>query len=123
LVEPSGFTKISTLGVEEQRVNAIVDLVDPPADRETLGDGFRVEARIVIAEANDVLIVPTSALFRVGQQSAVFRASDGTAHRQFVKIGRQNGLEAEVIEGLAEGDQVVIHPSDQVEDGVAIRQR
>ena len=73
LVEPSGFTKISTLGVEEQRVNVIVDFVDPPEARTTLGDGFRVEARIVIDEANDVLKVPTSALFRVGKQSAVFK--------------------------------------------------
>jgi HlyD family secretion protein len=123
LVEPSGFTKISTLGVEEQRVNVIVDLVDPPEERTTLGDGFRVEARIVIDEASDILKVPTSALFRVGTKSAVFRVIDDTAHRQLVTIGRQNGLEAEVVEGLAEGDQVVVHPSDQIEDGVTVRQR
>lgn len=123
LVEPSGFTKISTLGVEEQRVNVIVDFVDPPATRQTLGDGFRVEARIVIDEADDVLKVPTSALFRVGKQSAVFKVVDGVARQEIVKIGRQNGLEAEVLSGLAAGDQVVIHPSDQVEDGVQVRQR
>jgi HlyD family secretion protein len=123
LVEPSGFTKISTLGVEEQRVNVIVDFVDPPEARRTLGDGFRVEARIVIDEADDVLKVPTSALFRVGKQSAVFRVADDVVHEQIVKIGRQNGLEAEVLEGLSAGDQVVVHPSDQIEDGVQIRQR
>jgi len=123
LVEPSAFTKISTLGVEEQRVNVIIDLVDPPEDRTTLGDGFRVEARIVIDEAKDVLIVPTSALFRVGNESALFVVKDGKVHEQVVKIGRQNGLEAEVVEGLQEGDLVVIHPSDQIEDGVAVRQR
>ena len=123
LVEPSGFTKISTLGVEEQRVNVIVDLVDAPEERTTLGDGFRVEARIVIDEAADVLKVPTSALFRVGDRSAVFRVNDEVAHRQLVTVRRQNGLEAEVIEGLAAGDRVIIHPSDQVEDGVAVRQR
>jgi HlyD family secretion protein len=123
LVEPSGFTKISTLGVEEQRVNVIVDLVDPPVARDTLGDGFRVEARIVIAEANDVLKVPTSALFRVGEKSAVFRVDGEIARQQFVTVGRQNGLEAEVIDGLAEGDQVIVHPSDQIEDGVKIRPR
>jgi HlyD family secretion protein len=123
LVEPSGFTKISTLGVEEQRVNVIVDLVDPPEERTTLGDGFRVEARIVIDEARDVLKVPTSALFRVGGESAVFRVVEGVVHQQPVKVGRQNGLEAEILAGLSEGDQIVLHPSDQIEAGVAVRQR
>jgi HlyD family secretion protein len=123
LVEPSGFTKISTLGVEEQRVNVIVDFVDPPDSRKTLGDGFRVEARIVIDEASDVLKVPTSALFRVGKESAAFKVVAGVVHRQVVKIGRQNGLEAEVLEGLAAGDEVVVHPSDQIENGVHVRQR
>jgi HlyD family secretion protein len=123
LVEPSGFTKISTLGVEEQRVNVIVDFVDPPESRTALGDGFRVEARIVIDEADDVLKVPTSALFRVGKESAVFKVVDDVVHEQIVKVGRQNGLEAEVLEGLDNGDRVVIHPSDQIEDGVVVRQR
>lgn len=123
LVEPSGFTKISTLGVEEQRVNVIVDFVDPPEARATLGDGFRVEARIVIDEASDVLKTPTSALFRVGKRSAVFKVIDGVVHQQIVELGRQNGLEAEVLEGLSAGDQVVVHPSDQVEVGVHVRQR
>ncbi len=123
LVEPSGFTKISTLGVEEQRVNVIVDLVDPPQKRETLGDGFRVEARIVIAEADDVLKVPTSALFRVGDEWAVFRVEDGVARQRTVKLGLENGLEAEVQEGLAEDDEVVTHPGDNVVDGRAVKAR
>ena len=123
LVEPSAFTKISTLGVEEQRVNVIVDLVDPPQQRAALGDGFRVEARIVVAQAADVLKVPTSALFRVGQQWAVFRVLDRVARQSIVKLGLQNGLEAEVREGLAAGDQVVVHPSDAVGDGTAVRKR
>jgi len=123
VVEPSGFTKISTLGVEEQRVNVIVDLVDPPQERASLGDGFRVEARIVIDEARDVLKVPTSALFRVGGEWAVFRVIDDVVHEQRVKIGRQNGLEAEVLEGLAERDLIVLHPSDRIEQGVRVRQR
>jgi len=123
LVEPSGFTKISTLGVEEQRVNVIVDFVDPPEARTTLGDGFRVEARIVIDEAEDVLRVPTSALFRVGSESAVFQVIDDEVHEQVVKLGRQNGLEAEVVTGLSAGDEVVVHPSDQIDDGVKVRQR
>ncbi len=120
LVEPSAFTKISTLGVEEQRVNAIVDLVDPPQDRTQLGDGFRVEARIVVSEATDVLKTPTSALFRIGDQWAVFRVLDGVAHETPVKLGMQNGLEAEVLEGLSVADQVVVHPGDDVVDGAAV---
>jgi HlyD family secretion protein len=88
-----------------------------------LGDGFRVEARVVIDEARDVLKVPTSALFRVGGESAAFRVVDGIVHEQRVKVGRQNGLEAEVLEGLAEGDLVVLHPSDRIEEGVQVRQR
>jgi HlyD family secretion protein len=122
-VEPSGFTKISTLGVEEQRVYVIVDLVERPEERSALGDGFRVEARVVIDEAKGALKVPTSALFRVGSESAVFQVVDGVVRQQTVRIGRQNGLEAEVLEGLAEGDRVVLHPSDQIEAGVQVRQR
>jgi HlyD family secretion protein len=123
LVEPSAFTKISTLGVEEQRVNIIVDLVDPPQDRTELADGFRVEARIVIDKADDVLKVPTSALFRVGEEWAVFHAVDGKAEEQYVEVGLQNGLEAEIRGGLQEGDQVIVHPGDDVVAGSAIRQR
>lgn len=123
VVEPSGFTKISTLGVEEQRVNVIVDLVDAAAERLSLGDGFRVEARVVIDEARDVLKAPTSALFRAGGNSAVFKVVDGVVRQQEVKVGRQNGLEAEILEGLSEGDKVVLHPSDRIEAGVKVRQR
>jgi HlyD family secretion protein len=123
VVEPSGFTKISTLGVEEQRVWVIVDLVDPPEQRTTLGDGFRVEARIVIDEATNALRIPTSALFRAGEDSAVFRVKDGVVHLQKIKVGRQNGIEAEVLAGLSEGDEIVLHPSDQIEDGVKVHQR
>jgi len=123
LVEPSAFTKVSTLGVEEQRVNTIVDLVDPPQDRRALGDGFRVEARIIVAEATDVLKTPTSALFRVGDDWAVFRVIDGTARQTVVRLGMQNGLEAEVIEGLSRADKVVVHPGDDVADGTAVRAR
>lgn len=122
-VEPSGFTKISTLGVEEQRVNIIIDLVDPPEERATLGDGFRVEARIVIDEARDVLKIPTSALFRVGNDSAVFQVVNGMVRQQLVQTGRQNGLQVEIQEGLAPGDLVVLHPSDRIEEGVQVRQR
>lgn len=117
LVEPSAKTKISTLGVEEQRVDVIVDIDDPPSE---LGDGFRVDARIVIAEADDVLKVPSSSLFRQGDDWAVFQVVDGVAQICQVDVGLQNGLEAEVLSGLDEGDQVVVHPSDEVAAGVKI---
>jgi len=123
LVEPSGFTKISTLGVEEQRVNVIVDLTDPIEARQSLGDGFRVEARIVVAEATAVLRIPASAVMRTPDGLAVFRVSEGRASSTPVEVGRQNGLEAEILSGLAEGDQVVKYPSDQVADGVKVEQR
>jgi HlyD family secretion protein len=122
-IEPSGFTKISTLGVEEQRVYVIVDLVEPPEERATLGDGFRVEASVVIDEAQNVLKVPTSALFRVGTEPTVFQVVDGVVEQRKVKVGRQNGLEAEILDGLKEGNLVVLHPSDRVEAGVKVHQR
>jgi len=123
LVEPAAFTKISTLGVEEQRVNIIVSLVDPPQDRKSLGDGFRVEARIIVAEATDVLRVPTSALFRVGEDWAVFQVVGGVARERIVSLGLQNGLAAEVVEGLRLGDEVIVHPGDNIEDGTAVERR
>jgi HlyD family secretion protein len=123
IVEPSGFTKISALGVEEQRVNVIVDFTDPPEERESLHDGFRVEARIVIWEQPNVLKVPTSALFREKGDWAVFVVDDGHVRLQTIQVGRRNDLEAAVLEGLQAGDRVVVHPSDRVADGVAIEPR
>ncbi|TWT32546.1 putative efflux system component YknX [Posidoniimonas corsicana] len=123
LVEPAGFTKISTLGVEEQRVNVIVDLVDDPAARQQLGDGFRVEARIVTASADDALVAPTSALFRSGGDWVVFKVVDGLAVQTPVDVGKQNDLLAEVLSGLSEGDRVILHPSDRVRDASAVRSR
>jgi HlyD family secretion protein len=123
VVEPSGFLKISTLGVEEQRVWIIADIVEPPAERPTLADGFRVEARIIVDEAKNVIRVPTSALFRVGEDSAVFKVVDNVVQVQKIKVGRQNGLEAEITEGLNEGDQIVLHPSDQIQSGTKVHQR
>lgn len=123
LVEPAGFTKVSTLGVEEQRVNVIVDLVDPPEKRRSLGDGFRVEARIVTDEIPDALSVPTSALFRQARQWSVFKVIENKTQLTAVTLGKQNGLRAEVLEGLNAGDTVVLHPSDRIVDGVTVRQR
>lgn len=119
-VEPSGFTKISALGVEEQRVNVIAELLEPAVK---LGDGYRVEARIVQWEGTNVLKVPTSALFRDGEEWNLFTAEDGVAHRRRVKVGRMSSFEAEIISGLREGARVIVHPPDNVVDGarVAIR--
>ena len=123
LIEPAGFTKVSTLGVEEQRVNVIVDLIDPPAERRELGDGFRVEARIVIARADQALSLPTSALFRSAGEWAVFKVVDDIARLTPIETGLQNGLLAEVLGGLEAGDIVVVNPSDKIADGVQVRQR
>lgn len=123
LVEPSAFTKVSTLGVEEQRVNVIVDIDDPPEERAALGDGFRVEARIVVAEADRALKIPTSALFRVGSDWATFVVREGVARRQRVELGLQNGVESEIVAGLVAGDRVVVHPGDRVDDGVRVVER
>jgi HlyD family secretion protein len=119
-IEPSGFTKVSALGVEEQRVNVVLAFVDEGEDCAPLADGYRVEARIVLWEAPDVLLVPTNALFRDGTLWAVYVASDGRARRTLVELGRQTGQESEVISGLSEGDVVIVHPGDLVRDGVRI---
>lgn len=123
LVEPAAFTKISALGVEEQRVFVIVDLVDPPEKRPTLGDGYRIEAQIILWETESTIKVPTSALFRKGDAWAVYQLVDGRSRLRIVEIGHRNGLEAEVLKGLAVDDVVVIHPSDLITDGAMITQR
>jgi HlyD family secretion protein len=117
-VEPSGFTKVSPLGVEEQRVNVIGDLVDRPA---ALGDRFRVEAQIVLWEANDVLQVPAGALFREGESWAVFTVEKGRARRRPVRIGHRNPDAVEILDGLKVGETVIAHPSDAIEEGVRVR--
>ena len=123
LVEPSGFTKLSALGVEEQRVNVIIDFEDPAAAAEHLGDGYRVEVRVVIWETEDTTKAPTSSLFRSGDKWAVFTVADGKAALRPVEIGRRNGLEAQVLSGLSETDPVIVHPSDDVLDGVEVVDR
>jgi HlyD family secretion protein len=123
LVEPSAFLKVSALGVEEQRVNVIADFVDPPEKRPTLGDAYRIEARIVISESDNVLKVPVSALFRRGEGWAVFAMQRGRALLRPVKIGRRNDLEAEVLSGVSENETVVVHPSDKIQNMTGIRER
>ncbi len=136
LVEPSGFLKLSALGVEEQRVHVIANFEDAYAERPTLGDGYRVEAEIVIWENDDVVKVPTGALFRENGSTsssastepprdlwAVFVVEDGIARKRQIEIGRRNGLEAEVLKGLSEADQVIVHPSDRIRDQIQVQPR
>ena len=123
LVEPSGFTKISALGVEEQRVNTIIDFSGSPDVRKGIGDEFRVEARIIVWEGSNVLKIPTSALFRYQEGWAVFRVADNRAHLTPVRLGHQNQLEVEILNALEVGQAVIVHPSDKVVDGVRVRQR
>jgi HlyD family secretion protein len=122
-VEPYGFTKISALGVEEQRVKVIIDIAEPAEHWRTLGHGYRVEPRILLWESQDVLKVPLSALFRDDAGWAVFVNRDGRARTQDVAVGHMNGFEAEVLDGLNAGDEVVVHPSDRVSDGARIEAR
>lgn len=122
-VEPSGFTKISALGVEEQRVNVVMDFNDPAGAWAALGDGYRVEVRIVIWEAADVVKVPTSALVREGDTWAVFVVDGDRIRKTAVVVGQRNSEEAEIRSGLDAGRPVVVHPSDRVSDGVLVEVR
>ncbi len=122
-IEPGGFTKISALGVEEQRVLVIVDITSPPDDWLRLGDAFRVNAHFVLWEADDVLRVPTSALFRHRQGWAVFVAEDGRARQRTVETTQRGGRFTRVLDGLAEGDIVIVHPPRELEDGARIQIR
>ena len=122
-VEPSGFMKVSALGVEEQRVNVVVDFVDSPEARRGLADGFRVELRIVLWEGEEVLQVPTGSLFRAGDEWAVFAVENGRTRLRVVDVGRQGGLVAEVLGGLEEGDRVLLHPGDSIAEGLRVGPR
>ncbi|MEX0886452.1 MAG: HlyD family efflux transporter periplasmic adaptor subunit [Phycisphaeraceae bacterium] len=123
LVEPAAFTEVSALGVDEQRVNVILDFADDAQGWGELGDAYRVDVRVITWEAEDVLLMPTSALFREGEDRAVFRVIDGRARRQLVEVGRQSGQQTQVIAGLDEGDAVVLYPTDRIEDGTRVEPR
>lgn len=123
LIEPSAFTRLSSLGVEEQRVNAVIDLREPYEKWTALMDGFRVEAKIVVWESKAVLSIPTSALFQAGEGFAVFVVEGEVAHRREVSVGQNNGLHAEVLSGVADGERVIVHPSDLVSDGTKVVER
>lgn len=122
-VEPSAFTKVSALGVEEQRVNVVIDIDSERDQWEALGDGYRIEARIRIWREDEALSIPSSALFRHEDGWAVYRVRGESVALTEVDVGRRNGLRAQILEGVSEGDRVVVHPSDQVVDGVSVRIR
>ncbi len=122
-VEPWGFTKFSALGVEEQRVNAIIRFTDPLERREKLGHGFRVETRIVTWEAENVLTVPSSALFRHASGWAVFAVEGGRARIRAVEIGHSNGTQAQVLAGLETGEEIILYPGPGITDGIRVARR
>ena len=119
-IEPSGFTKVSALGIDEQRVRAILDFTGPAAGRTGLGNAYRVYVRIVEWRAEDAVQVPIGALFRDGTDWAVFVRQDGLAHKRLIGLGRRNDAVAQVLAGLEPGAQVITHPSDRIAEGVAI---
>jgi len=121
LVEPAAFTKISALGVEEQRVNVVVDITTPLEQRRSLGDNFRVEARVITWESAGVLKVPVSGIFRSGNEWAAYVVRGGEAKLVPVKAGRSSGTEIQVTDGLKEGDEVILYPGDRIKDGQRVR--
>jgi HlyD family secretion protein len=122
-VEPSAFTRLSALGVEEQRVNALVDIVSPRPRWEDLGDGYRVEVHVVVWERPDAVKAPASAVFRHGDGWALFRVDGGVARLTPVGVGERTGREVQITGGIAEGAQVIVYPSDRIADGTRVVQR
>ena len=119
-VEPAGFTKISSLGVEEQRALVIAEITSAPETWRALGDGYRLDASFIVWERENVLLAPVGALFRHGREWAVFVDEKGKARLRVVDAGQRNGLYAEIVSGLKEGERVIAHPDDAVKDGVRI---
>ena len=122
-VEPVGFTKISALGVEEQRVLIISDITSDAELWQTLGDGYRVESSFILWENEDVLQIPASALFRVDDKWALFVMENNKAKKRRVEVGQRNGLSAQILDGLATGEAVITHPDKTIEDGIGVKRR
>jgi HlyD family secretion protein len=121
LVEPAAFTKISALGVEEQRVLVVADITTPIEQRRSLGDNFRVEAHVIVWESDRVLKVPSSGVFRHGNDWAAYLVRDGRAVLVPVKVGRSSGREVQVLDGLKDGDEVILYPGDRIKDGQRVK--
>jgi HlyD family secretion protein len=122
-IEPAAFTKVSALGVEEQRVYVLSDLVEPPDPAKALGDRYRVEVRVAVWHSDEVLVVPAGALFREGNSWKTFVYRDGRARLTGIEAGHSDGRFTEVISGLQPGDKVLLHPPDAVKDGTAVKVR
>ncbi|MDR3370118.1 HlyD family efflux transporter periplasmic adaptor subunit [Rhodoferax sp.] len=123
LIEPAAFTKVSALGVEEQRVWVIVSFTSPASRWQGLGDGYRVEASFILWEGQDILQIPASALFREGNGWATFVVMNGKTSKRVVQVGQRNGLQAQILSGVQVDEQVISHPDDRVREGVAVTQR
>ena len=122
-VEPVGFTKVSALGVEEQRVLVISDIISDSTRWQSLGDGYRVDSEFILWQSENVLQVPASALFRVNDGWALFVVENGKALHRTVKIGKRNGLSAQILDGLKEGEKIITHPDNMIDDGVSVKPR
>lgn len=123
VVEPVGFTKISALGVEEQRAWVIIDITSPHEHWQRLGDGYRVEARFILWRGEAVVQVPNSALFRLDEGWGLFVVKDGRANLKIVTLGERNGLSAQILSGVEVGDTVITHPDGNLDDGARIQTR
>ncbi len=123
LVEPFGFTKISALGIEEQRVIVVLDLVSPPEARRVLGHGYQGDVEVVLWESEDTLKIPLTALFRNGGDWALFAVEDGRAMRRAVEVGRTTATEAQILSGVAEGEMIIVYPGDAIDDGLRVTAR
>lgn len=123
LIEPAAFTKVSALGVEEQRVNAIIDITTSPEKWQALGDGFKVDIRVLVQIVENAIKVPVSALFPVGARSGLFVLDKGHARLQEVEVAARNGVQAWIKTGLAKGTQVIVYPDTKLKDGAAVRPR
>lgn len=122
-VEPVGFTKVSALGIEEQRVNVIIDLTSPYQVWHRLGHGYQLDVRIVLWQHDAVITLPLTALFRDADNWAIFVDNNGTAQKRYVTLGHKNDLQAQVVNGVQAGESVLMYPSDRVADGVAVTAR
>jgi HlyD family secretion protein len=122
-VDPAGFLKVSALGIEEQRVRTVIDFTAPPDKWARLGHDFRVIVHVTVWQSADALTVPVAALFRQGDDWAVFVDQDGVARTRVIKVGQRNARVAEVRSGMMAGERVVLHPSDRIKDGTSVTPR
>ncbi|TCD16718.1 HlyD family efflux transporter periplasmic adaptor subunit [Oricola cellulosilytica] len=122
-VEPTGFPEVSALGIEELRVNVIIEITEPPEAWARLGHDYRVTATITLWQADDVLMIPVAALFRTNEAWTAFTVKDGRAGLEEVTVGRMNDEVAEILAGLTAGDRVILYPSDRIRDGRRVAER